>query len=507
MKRITLTLSLILTLLFPINSASSATVKAGSACKGVNATQIVADRVFTCVKIGKKLVWNSGQLNYEYLYSTDQGFKSNFLGPCDSDPDLPSQWAEFSKYYASKGRCQWGYRMKKYELGSQLPKQPISSTNDLLSIEACKIKDLDNAGWVRAFPGPSNSNKAFRSVKRANYVKPNTIIQVVPIYSPDSAAPTKSPRQDYEKYFNFLKNWAEYVTDGNSNIQIRYPDKYLEFGKPLAPYNIWHHGQNGGPLALDLIAAVDKDIDFSGAQIVVVVVPSGTSLKIIQQGPIGTIQTNEGQIYNASAVYPDTYSDPTNLEFSVLAHPRWWVHELYHLGLGLDDHYGDDAKNVNTEFGMGYWSLMTPGDGDLTVWEKWFIGFVKDEQARCASKDKTTTHWLMPSSVKGLQSKVLAIPLSSEKVIVVESVRAAGIAFKLPVGSQGALVYVVDVTKTDHGQGMKIVLPSSRSVSKTPFFLADAPLKNGESVIYEKVKITVIESGNFGDVIKVEKSA
>jgi hypothetical protein len=63
------------------------------------------------------------------------------------------------------------------------------------------------------------------------------------------------------------------------------------------------------------------------------------------------------------------------------------------------------------------------------------------------------------------------------------------------------------VTKTDHGQGMKIVLPSSRSVSKTPFFLADAPLKNGESVIYEKVKITVIESGNFGDVIKVEKSA
>ena len=29
--------------------------------------------------------------------------------------------------------------------------------------------------------------------------------------------------------------------------------------------------------------------------------------------------------------------------------------------------------------------------------------------------------------------------------------------------------------------------------------------ENGESVTYEGVKITVVESGNFGDVVKVEK--
>jgi hypothetical protein len=37
------------------------------------------------------------------------------------------------------------------------------------------------------------------------------------------------------------------------------------------------------------------------------------------------------------------------------------------------------------------------------------------------------------------------------------------------------------------------------------FVLADAPLKINESIISNGYKISVVESGNFGDVVKVEK--
>ena len=52
---------------------------------------------------------------------------------------------------------------------------------------------------------------------------------------------------------------------------------------------------------------------------------------------------------------------------------------------------------------------------------------------------------------------------------------------------------------------MKLILPQNRSAGEIPYRLAEAPLRIGESIIYEGVKISIIESGNFGDVIEVEK--
>jgi hypothetical protein len=79
--------------------------------------------------------------------------------------------------------------------------------------------------------------------------------------------------------------------------------------------------------------------------------------------------------------------------------------------------------------------------------------------------------------------------------------------YKWPKNTWGALTYVVDVTKEEHGQGMKLILPKNRSAGILPYSLAEAPLRIGESVIYEGVKISIVESGTFGDVVKVEKVA
>jgi len=44
----------------PITQASAATAKAGASCPKLKATSIVKGKKFTCIKSGKKLVWDKG---------------------------------------------------------------------------------------------------------------------------------------------------------------------------------------------------------------------------------------------------------------------------------------------------------------------------------------------------------------------------------------------------------------------------------------------------------------
>ena len=59
MRKIALVALLVTSLLVPV-SAQAATAKAGASCPKAKATQIVGSKKFTCVKSGKKLVWDKG---------------------------------------------------------------------------------------------------------------------------------------------------------------------------------------------------------------------------------------------------------------------------------------------------------------------------------------------------------------------------------------------------------------------------------------------------------------
>jgi hypothetical protein len=173
----------------------------------------------------------------------------------------------------------------------------------------------------------------------------------------------------------------------------------------------------------------------------------------------------------------------------------------------LDDHYGDTKWDVKTEHGMGWWTMMTPWGGDLSIWEKWLLGFVHDSQIQCKSDSSESTHWIAPSSVRTKESKAVVVSISNTKVVVLESIRAAGLHYKVPSNAQGVLVYEIDTTKSEHGMGMKLSLPSSRPVTNEskPFFLAAASLKKGESTTSNGYVFTVLDAGTFGEVIKISK--
>lgn len=546
MRKLLVGLVAVLSLSLFTSQISVAAVTPGTKCAKAGATSTYNGKKYTCVKSGKKLVWNKGVAlqkpvplatptptptpspvqtvaptpivtptptptvrDWTETRSTDLGYINEYRGPCDFERDLPPIFAALQSAFAGKNECSGIYRVAKYELGVARPIAKTESNLSDLPIRQCQISEPTNSRTQRGFFNLFDANR-LRYLNESKVPGPNMKVQVIPIYSSDTNKPINSPRNDYGAFTNVLEEWAKYSSDGESNVEIRYPDQYIEFSNKVTSYDISHENRHDSPghsrFVKDLVAAVDSKINFSGANLIIVVVPPGTPLANFQQGSLKDFVTQEGTIRHGSSMYPFTLTDLQSVKFSNFLSPFWWIHELYHSGIGFDDHYGDTKRDINTEYGLGHWTLMTPWGGDLSVLEKWVLGFITDSQVHCINTSQPTTRWIVPSSVKSKEKKAIVIPISQTKGIVIESVRAAGLYYKISKDSEGVLAYVADLEIQTHGLGLKLILPTNRNPDQPPFFLSQAPLRLGESVYSNGFKITVVESGTFGDVVKVEKA-
>ncbi len=546
MRKLLVGLVAVLSLSLFTSQISVAAVTPGTKCSKAGATSTYNGKKYTCVKSGKKFVWNKGVAlqkpvplatptptptpspvqtvaptpivtptptptvrDWTETRSTDLGYINEYRGPCDFERDLPPIFAALQSAFAGKNECSGIYRVAKYELGVARPIAKTESNLSDLPIRQCQISEPTNSRTQRGFFNLFDANR-LRYLNESKVPGPNMKVQVIPIYSSDTNKPINSPRNDYGAFTNVLEEWAKYSSDGESNVEIRYPDQYIEFSNKVTSYDISHENRHDSPghsrFVKDLVAAVDSKINFSGANLIIVVVPPGTPLANFQQGSLKDFVTQEGTIRHGSSMYPFTLTDLQSVKFSNFLSPFWWIHELYHSGVGFDDHYGDTKRDINTEYGLGHWTLMTPWGGDLSVLEKWVLGFITDSQVHCINTSQPTTRWIVPSSVKSKEKKAIVIPISQTKGIVIESVRAAGLYYKISKDSEGVLAYVADLEIQTHGLGLKLILPTNRNPDQPPFFLSQAPLRQGESVYSNGFKITVVESGTFGDVVKVEKA-
>jgi len=515
MRKVIVVLTAFSLLLLP-TPANAAAPKAGAKCAKLNQSQSAGGSKFTCVKSGGKLVWRKLNpsttssvrgVDFSKVYSTDNGYFAPFNGPCELDQNIPAHLKAVQDYFNLINFCAGQLQLGKYALGSKRPTTTLDAASKFSNFEPCKLTTpqnlRSNLGYTTADPG----RRQYDNVR--NHPSPNTVIQLVPIYSSDTAQPTKTPAEDYKVFLDFFRNWIEYSSDFGSNVKVRIPNSYLKMNSPLGEYQLQHPVNWNTPSHVrfnrDLVAAVDPLVDFTGANLAIVVPTPGTEAKVFAQAAIGPLSTNEGTVTNVMTEYAAFAANPQSSMYTLLSHPFWWIHEIMHAGVGFDDHYGDTKKDLSTEYGMGHLTLMTPWGGDLTTWEKLRLGFMRESQVQCKSDSATTTHWIVPSTVQTTESKSVVIPISPTKVVVVESLRPGGLFYKHPVQSQGVIAYEIDLTQDRHGMGMKLSLPIGRKVESNSVFMASAPLKQGESTLNNGYKITVIESGTFGDVIKVEK--
>lgn len=432
-KRISSFLTFLLVATLSSPTSANAAAKAGGLCTKTGIKSVVSGKTYTCIKSGKKLVWQ--------------------LSPQSSIPSNPIT-----------------------------PTSNLSDVTLFSNLDKCKIIDGDQArtNTTAGFPIPDGRIDLIKGAK----------IQIIGVDFPDKIGGTKTPKElnqnltsSVEKFWsaqstnpvkfdwNWKSNWVRMPNSinsyslGGSFFQGKFNDKaYFNFAR-------------------EIISKTDSDIDFTGVNFLFIVFPPGVVNDEIGTFLVhtqGTYSTGEGNIFNLIMAGGDYNTANT------------YIHEFGH-GLGLTDIRDVlDVGNQKSD-GMYYDVMNNYSYPELLVWHRFLLGFLENSQIHCISSAGASTHWLVPVEIITKQVKGVVIPLSSTEAIIVESRRALGFDAGLSFRSDliGAVVYTLD-SKIPYGRSpVKVV----------------QVLKTLESVKVNGYIITVIESGNFGDVVKVEKVA
>jgi hypothetical protein len=147
---------------------SGAAVTPGTKCSKAGITSTYKGKKYTCIKSGKKLVWNKGVAiskptptptvtptptptvtpiptatptptptptptqtfrDWSATRSTDLGYLTEFNGPCSVENDLQGSLAKLQTALMNYGRCSGINRVAKYELGVVRPKATLTSNS------------------------------------------------------------------------------------------------------------------------------------------------------------------------------------------------------------------------------------------------------------------------------------------------------------------------------------------------------------------------------------------
>lgn len=422
---------------------ANAVVKAGAACKNAGITSDAGNKTFTCIKSGKKLVWDKGLI----------------LKPTSTSPTAN-----------------------------------ITDKSNYLDISSCKLLNgSNNTGVNQSF---QQNNFRVRNTKLIRAL-------IFPIDFPDLVG-NSNPQKDFSYVAEGVSDYFKEMSDGKSIFSWTIYPKYVRYGSSVADAKLGGRTTSGyWPFSVEAYILAKQTLDTSLFDLIVYAPPLTTTREQIAIGP-AFVANNSSQI-NATMLDGQSYE---------AKFPFTTVHEIGHL-MGLADLYNFEAANEaaaksgsqnanDLQFKyMGIFDLMNWAGGagvELTAWNRWLIDLINDDQVRCLPNTSTTT-LLTPVEVKG-GVKGAVIPLSSTEAIVIESRRAIRYDKNLNKISEGALLYKVN-TSIPSGFGPMRVVGRTGS---TDIFLSDAPLKLKESVTVDGYTIQVVESGVFGDVIKVNKN-
>lgn len=450
MKRVVTALA-VLSLILISQPVFAAAPKPGSNCPKIGYSVTASGKKFTCLKIGAKRLWNKGVA----------------VAP-------PKPKAEAT------------------------PITPISGASELLPVSACKLTTADPAQrhFASGFP---------LYPERMNLLNSPTV-QVLAVDFPDVQG--VNPQADLKDVTSYISNFYNAMSTKSISIDWRVPSKYTRLPKNVMDYrlnaNFFDDSVNVGQVINDYywpyvkaaIAAYDPIIDFTGVETIVVAGPPGIKnsqigMFIAQAGEPGQgFATNEGPIFNVLIRGNDEKRNILN-----------WTHEFTHM-LGLTDIRNTTSRQNQLNDGMGQFDLMA-GEGaiELLAWHRFMLGILNDDQVRC-TKSEVSTHLIQPVELKTAKEKSVVIPLTATTGIAIESRRAVGYDTWLGSKSnEGVMVMTID-TKVRYGYSpFKIVVgPYTTDM----FGYKDALLQVGESVTTNNYKVTYVETGSFGDVVRVE---
>lgn len=407
---------------------------------------------------------------------------------------------QISKTVAAKSYMGYGPNLYiEPTIVSTKPKTALSS-GAFDNYEKCKIAEPANAD------GSSDKSYGFPLPKYRANLKKNFKILVIPVQFTDHET-TYRPADDMADIVSGMTNF--YTRMGNDNISFDWtiPEKYIQLGRSIESFDLGYEFDGSKAAWFDSYTAyiqfvvdfVDPDFDFSAYDAVVVEEPRtvtdaehGMFIPNAATDPngYGVTQSDEGAIMNLLVTGDDEVRNIPN-----------WIHEFGHL-LGLGDR--NWSNKTYPAFDLMFGSYFYP---ELSVWNRWLLGILNDDQVDCKTDTTTTKHLINPVEWVGDFQKAVIIPISETVVLVAESRRRQGYDALLGKESEGVYVYRVDTSARMYAPDKKNIVDVVRPKRSKPIgtFAMDASLKNGESVSSDGWTIKVVESGSFGDVIQVSK--
>ena len=396
----------LLSLSSPVYAAAP---KAGSKCTKAGQTSTSAGIKYTCVKSGKKLVWNKGVV---------------VKAPIKPE-ESPAPTVEVKDLLPVDSR--------------------IMPASELTSIDVCKTEDkspdyqlLGKVLHKNGFPRPANSLSGKKSAK----------VLVIPLVFNNLAFKSVKTQtgQLFTSDLDMLNDVIPRVKDDFKRLSAG----RFEVTIDVLPQSQWWVINSDNPFKYgaqvsnlpEIVKIIEKnksDFKFDVYD---------TYIFLTGNGEPGQAGLGSGE-----AAFGDEIRNTTGNFNAVLMAGGYngtsiWIHELGHSLYAFEDLYlfkPSASTNKNSDLDVpARWDLMAGSSIALLQWNKYLMGWIYDSEVRCLSDQKSSIHYLSASETS-VDPKLLAINLT-------EGVTLAAEARTGTSDGAGLLLYTVN-TYIGHGNG------------------------------------------------------
>jgi hypothetical protein len=449
-SRLALAIVVLLSLSSPVHAAAP---KAGTACKKAGQTSTSAGIKYTCIKSGKKLVWNKGV-----------AIKKAEPAPAPT----PETKVESKNLLATDSR--------------------ITPTSALTPIASCKTGDMTpEYAWGgkilnrNGFPRPDISVAGKKSAK----------ILVVPIIFKD--LPFREEKiqrgQIFSSDLDLLNETIPYIKESFKTLSVQ----RFEVEIDVLPKSQWFVFDRDNPLSgvwgvdnfttlMEMIEKEKPDFNFDGYDTFAFITGNG----IPGQSGLGSAQASHPRVKNSQSG-----SINAILMLGGITNTTLWVHEFGHSLFSFEDLYlFSQASSGTTRQKLGdvsvpsKWDLMSDSSKvSLLGWNKFLIGWLYDPEVRCISEQKSSIHYLSNRETSN-DTKLLTINLAPGVTLAAEAKNASGT-------DKGLLLYLIN-THTSHGEG--------------PVLTQNSLITKGQSKSWLGWQFNVLDSNEEGVLIEAVKT-